>query len=75
MSEQTVPVFEICVHGRPYKLETWYRWCGMATYVPVSRIGPDVEAKWQDENRTWLTIDEVYATRWDCMAARLEAAA
>lgn len=24
------------------------------------------EKKWQDESRTWTTVDEVYETRWDC---------
>ena len=24
------------------------------------------ERMWQDENRTWLSIDQVYETRWDC---------
>lgn len=23
---------------------------------------------WQDIERTWLTVDQVYETRWDCMA-------
>ena len=22
--------------------------------------------KWQDIDRTWLTVDQVYETRWDC---------
>ena len=22
---------------------------------------------WQDKDRTWLEVDRVYETRWDCM--------
>lgn len=37
---------------------------------------PNVEItyEWQDESRTWLTIDEVHETLWDCQIARREAA-
>ena len=24
---------------------------------------------WQDIDRTWLTVDQVYETRWDCISA------
>lgn len=74
MSEQTVPALEIRAHGRRYELAAWDRWSGHATYTPVSGFGDDVEAEWQDESRTWQTIDEVYSCRWDCMSARREAA-
>lgn len=35
-------------------------------------------SNWQDEERTWTTVEQVYETRWDCMSepggARLKAA-
>jgi hypothetical protein len=27
------------------------------------------EDRWQDEERTWMDVDLVYETRWDCTAA------
>lgn len=74
MSEQTVPDIEIRAHGRPYELAQWDRSAGRAIYHPKNHnydYGRTVLREWQDENRTWLTIDEVYATRWDCINARV----
>ena len=53
--------------------------CGVSTYEfnsinkAVRRWNTKVAWKgktwWQDIGRTWLTVDQVYETRWDCMAA------
>jgi len=24
-------------------------------------------SNWQDEERTWTTVEQVYETRWDCL--------
>lgn len=62
-----------------YKIQIGSRW--IANYsrrherhrdkppIPI-----EITKEWQDESRTWLTIDEVYATRYDCRTARREAA-
>lgn len=73
MSNQTAPALEIVHKGKLFILTAWYPPDGKADYD--SKVGHEtITREWQDENRTWLTIDEVYETRWDCMTARLKAA-
>lgn len=33
------------------------------------KCGYIIKIEWQDIDRTWLEVDRVYETRWDCIIA------
>jgi hypothetical protein len=41
----------------------WTMVCGKPLCL---KCRTDIDKEWQDIDRTWLTVDEVYECRWDC---------
>jgi len=44
------------------------QWCRLSIKI-VRSVDDSIPLRkllWQDECRTWFSVDEVYETRWDC---------